>query len=146
MARNNASTDFGQMDDLLRHLNTAATPRRVAVIVGATSKWQAAGRNTLLAHGKPLDDSKLPLEVRWGVGGAVALKFASQGFMTVLTTRTAANANGLADAIAKEGGECLVVELDLASPQSVSEAFATIRDRAGDPDVLVYNAGYLEGR
>ena len=28
----------------------------------------------------------------------------------------------------------------------ISRAFATIRTDAGDPDVLVYNAGYLEGR
>ena len=32
-------------------------PRQpVAVVVGATSKWQADGRNTLLAHGTVLDD------------------------------------------------------------------------------------------
>src|SRR4030095_16048282 len=30
--------------------------------------------------------------------------------------------------------------------ESISRAFAAIRERAGDPDVLVYNAGYLEGR
>ena len=29
----------------------------VAVVIGATSKWQSDGRNTKLAHGKPLDDS-----------------------------------------------------------------------------------------
>ena len=32
--------------------------KQVAVVVGATSKWQSDGRNTLLAHGKPLDDSR----------------------------------------------------------------------------------------
>ena len=40
----------------------------------------------------------------------------------------------------------MIVELDLVSKESVSNAFATIRDQAGDPDVLIYNAGYLEGR
>src|SRR5690606_8145433 len=29
---------------------------------------------------------------------------------------------------------------------SVSAAFASIRKNAGDPDVVIYNAGYLEGR
>ena len=48
----------------------------VAVVVGATSKWQADGRNTKLAHGKALDDSDLPVGVRWGVGVAIAQKFA----------------------------------------------------------------------
>jgi NAD(P)-dependent dehydrogenase (short-subunit alcohol dehydrogenase family) len=120
--------------------------KQVAVVVGATSKWQSDGRNTKLAHGKPIDDSKLPVGVRWGVGGAIAQKFAQEGFFVVLTTRTEPNAAGLAAAIREQGGDCTIVELDLSSEQSVASAFATIRDIAGDPDVLIYNAGYLEGR
>jgi NAD(P)-dependent dehydrogenase (short-subunit alcohol dehydrogenase family) len=123
-----------------------ANRRPVAVVVGATSKWQADGRNTKLAHGKALDDSVLPVGVRWGVGGAVAQKFATEGFVTVLTTRRAANAAGLEKAIQEQGGTALTVELDLVSEESIKKAFATIRERVGDPDVLVYNAGYLEGR
>ena len=38
------------------------------------------------------------------------------------------------------------MELDLAHRDSISAAFARIREEAGDPNVLVYNAGYLEGR
>jgi NAD(P)-dependent dehydrogenase (short-subunit alcohol dehydrogenase family) len=118
----------------------------VAVVVGATSKWQADGRNTKLAHGGELDDSNLPVGVRWGVGGAIAQKFASEGFLVVLTTRTAANASVLQAAIGEQGGESMIVELDLVSEDSISNAFAQIREQAGDPEVLVYNAGYLEGR
>ena len=118
----------------------------VAVIIGATSKWQADGRNTKLAHGAALDDSDLPVGVRWGVGGAVAQKFAREGYFVVLTTRSASNASLLAAAIDEAGGACSVVELDLVSEESISDAFATIRDTAGEPDVVVYNAGYLEGR
>jgi NAD(P)-dependent dehydrogenase (short-subunit alcohol dehydrogenase family) len=124
----------------------SATRRPVAVGVGATSKWQADGRNTKLAHGKALDDRDLPVGVRWGVGGAVAQKFAQEGFVVVLTTRRAANAAGLEKAIQEQGGTSFIVELDLVSQESIAKAFATIRERAGDPDVLVYNAGYLEGR
>jgi len=40
----------------------------------------------------------------------------------------------------------MIVELDLVSQDSIAAAFAAIRREAGDPDVLVYNAGYLEGR
>ena len=118
----------------------------VAVVVGATSKWQADGRNTRLAHGKDLDDSHLPVGVRWGVGGAIAQKFAKEGFLTVLTTRKASNAEALQQAIRAQGGQSLIVELDLVSESSITKAFATIRERAGEPEVLVYNAGYLEGR
>src|SRR5713101_1451118 len=120
--------------------------KQVAVVVGATSKWQSDGRNTLLAQGRTVDDSELPVGVRWGVGGAIAQKFAQEGFFTVLTTRKEANASALAQAIREQGGDCMIVELDLISQDSIAAVFATIRREAGDPDVLVYNAGYLEGR
>jgi len=122
--------------------NTAG--KKVAVVVGATSKWQSDGRNTLLAHGKTVDDSHLPVGVRWGVGGAIAQKFAQEGFFVVLTSRSEANASALAEAIRAQGGDCTIVELDLVSQESIAAAFATIRRDAGDPDVLVYNAGYLK--
>ena len=120
--------------------------KQVAVIVGATSKWQSDGRNTQLAHGQDIDDSDIPVGIRWGIGGAIAQKFAGEDFFTVLTTRTAANAAPLADAIVAQGGECMIVELDLVSEASVATAFEAIRREAGDPEVLIYNAGYLEGR
>ena len=126
----------------LRNINQAP----VAVIVGATSKWQSDGRNTKMAHGKEIDDSHIPIGIRWGVGGALAQKFAQEGFFTVLTTRKESNATSLETAINKLGGACMIVELDLASEESVRSAFTQIRTQAGDPDVLIYNAGYLEGR
>ncbi len=127
-------------------MKTNAKNKPVCVVIGATSKWQSDGRNTLLAHGHAVDDSDVEVGVRWGVGGAIAQKFAQEGFFTVVTTRREANAAPLAAAIRAQGGECLIVELDLVSQESISGAFATIRREAGDPEVLVYNAGYLEGR
>src|SRR5438094_4762949 len=103
-----------------------STRKQVAVVVGATSKWQADGRNTQLAHGKVLDDSHLPVGVRWGVGGAIAQKFAQEGFVVVLTTRRAANAAALEQAIRAQGRECIIVELDLVSQASISQTFHTI--------------------
>ena len=120
--------------------------KQVAVVIGATSKWQSDGRMTNLLHGHDVDENIVPVGVRWGVGGAVAQKFAGEGFFTVVTTRTAANAAGLTAAIREQGGECMTVELDLSSQDSISAAFAQIRKEAGEPDVLVYNAGYLDGR
>src|ERR1041385_8654342 len=83
-------------------MNAARKP--VAVVVGATSKWQADGRNTKLAHGRTLDDSELPVGIRWGVGGAIAQKFSREGFFVVITTRQKANAVGLEKAIVEQGG------------------------------------------
>jgi len=127
-------------------MKTNTRDKQVCVVVGATSKWQSDGRNTLLAHGRTVDDSELPVGVRWGVGGAIAQKFASEGFFVVLTTRKEANASALTKAIREQGGECMIAELDLVSQDSIAAAFATIRSEAGDPNVLIYNAGYLEGR
>ena len=126
----------------LRNINQAP----VAVIVGATSKWQSDGRNTKMAHGQEIDDSHIPIGIRWGVGGAIAQKFAQEGFFTVLTTRKESNATSLETAISNQGGACMIVELDLASDDSVRSAFSQIRNQAGNPSVLIYNAGYLEGR
>lgn len=120
--------------------------KSVAVVIGATSKWQADGRNTLLAHGERVDDSELPVSARWGVGGAIAQKFAAEGFFVVLTTRRLSNAAALQSAIVEQGQDCTTVELDLESQDSITRAFETIRTEAGDPEVVVLNAGYLEGR
>ena len=46
-----------------------SSTKPVAVVVGATSKWQSDGRNTALVHGRVIDDSDLPVGMRWGVGG-----------------------------------------------------------------------------
>ena len=136
----------GECSKMSETLGRKSKGKPVAVVVGATSKWQSDGRNTKLAHGRVLDDSDLPVGIRWGIGGAVAQKFAGEGFFVVLTTRSEANASGLAAAIRAKGGDCMIVELDLSRQESVAAAFATIRSDAGDPHVLVYNAGYLEGR
>src|ERR1700680_2593652 len=72
-------------------MKTNSKDKEVAVVIGATSKWQSDGRNTLLAHGHAVDDSNVEVGVRWGVGGAVAQKFAQEGFFTVVTTRTEKN-------------------------------------------------------
>jgi len=122
------------------------TGKQIAVVIGATSKWQSDGRNTLLAHGKALDDRDLPVGIRWGVGGAIAQKFAKEGYFVVLTTRKASNASALEQAIKAQGGDGMTVELDLMSQESIARAFTRIRDQVGDPHVVVYNAGYLEGR
>ena len=42
--------------------------KKVAVVVGATSKWQADGANTLLRHGKTVDPADTP-----AFGAAIAL-------------------------------------------------------------------------
>ena len=52
-----------------------------------------------------------------------------------------ANRVSLAEAIREQNGECMIVELDLVCQESISTAFVTIRREAGEPEVVVYNAG-----
>ena len=118
----------------------------IAVVVGATTKWRRDGHMTKLIHGQEVDDSSFPPGIRFGVGGAVAQRFAAGGFHVVLTTRTAANADDLAAVIREQGGSCSVVEMDLSDDVSIAGTFAAIRAEHGDPEVLVYNAGYPDGR
>jgi len=84
---------------------------------------------------------------RGGVSAArSAQKFASEGFFTVLTTRTASNAAALAAAIQQQGGASMIVELDLAVREINRSGLHHHSRRGREPDVLIYNAGYLEGR
>ncbi|MCR9093022.1 MAG: SDR family oxidoreductase [bacterium] len=124
----------------------AENPKPVAMIIGATSKWQSDGRNTHLAHGGDVDDSDLPPTVRWGVGGALALRFASEGHHVVLTTRMASNAAALEAAIRSEGGSASTTEMDVVEADSITAGFADVTSSIGAPDVVIYNVGYLEGR
>lgn len=119
---------------------------RVAVIIGATSKWQADGSNTALITGTSVSDADMPRGIRWGIGGALAQKFSTEGYTVVLTTRRKENAASLAADIVDHGGRALVVELDLTDRASIAAAFATIREQVGDPEVVIYNAGYIHGR
>ena len=49
-------------------------------------------------------------------------------------------------AVEAQGGEAMIVELDLANIDSITQGFTEIRSQYGHPEVLIYNAGYLEGR
>lgn len=125
---------------------TNAHNKPVAVVIGATSKWQSDGPNTKLVHGAAVNDNDVPVGIRWGSGGAISQKFAQEGFFVVMTTRVAANAAALAQAVKDQDGEGMIVEMDLTSQDSIAAAFERIRSEAGDPQVVVYNAGYNEGR
>jgi NAD(P)-dependent dehydrogenase (short-subunit alcohol dehydrogenase family) len=120
--------------------------RRIAVIIGATSKWQADGENTKLITGGSVSAEDMPPEVRWGIGGALALKFAAEGYHVALTTRRPENAQSLAEAINGRGGRATIVMLDLTDRGSIADAFRTISKELGAPEVVIYNAGYIHGR
>lgn len=144
MDRKNGEQDMSTTEFSIQRLNPQG--RAVTVIIGGTSKWRGSGANTRLVHGQALSDEVFTPEVRWGVGGALALKFAREGHYVVVTTRDRANAAELEEAIRVEGGHCLVIDMDVSAPESISQGFAEIRHAVGEPEVLIYNAGYMAGR
>ncbi|MDE8653476.1 SDR family oxidoreductase [Novosphingobium album (ex Liu et al. 2023)] len=76
-----------------------------------------------------------------GLGRALARRFASEGETVILLGRTFSKV----DALAKELGEPhFAVECDVASPDSVRAAFATIGERHPTIDVLINNAAIFE--
>lgn len=76
-----------------------------------------------------------------GLGRALARRFAGEGDTPILLGRTLSKVQALADEL---GGDCYAVECDVASPDSVRAAFATIAEKSGKIDVLINNAAVFE--
>ena len=76
-----------------------------------------------------------------GIGKAVALNFSQAGYRVVLAARAMDKLEELANVIKAEGREAYAVELDLASQDSIKNAFAKTSKEFGKIDILVNNAG-----
>jgi 3-oxoacyl-[acyl-carrier protein] reductase len=72
-----------------------------------------------------------------GIGQACALALARAGHRVVLAARNREKLEAVAGQIREAGGEATVVEIDLASAESIAQAFKA----AGPVDILVNNAG-----
>ena len=79
-----------------------------------------------------------------GIGRAVSLAFGRAGANVVLSYVTSAGeATEVADAIGAAGGQALSRSADLTDAAAVDALFAASRDRFGQVDILVANAGGL---
>ncbi len=76
-----------------------------------------------------------------GIGRATALHLAEAGHDVYGTVRSVERAEKLRDAAVERGVEVHLVELDIATDESVRAGFAEIVQRAGRVDHLVNNAG-----
>ncbi len=74
-----------------------------------------------------------------GLGLAVARRFAREGYVAVLATRTASDAEPLAAALRDEGHQAQGVAVDLTDPVAVTGVVAGIGIRYGRIDVLHFN-------
>jgi NAD(P)-dependent dehydrogenase (short-subunit alcohol dehydrogenase family) len=73
-----------------------------------------------------------------GIGRAVALKLASDGFSVIVHGRDAARGAETVREIESDGGQARFIAADLANPDDV----ASLATQAGDVEVLVNNAGF----
>ncbi len=76
-----------------------------------------------------------------GIGRATAIHLASVGYTVYGTVRSVTKADKLQAMAADRGATVDLVELDIASDDSVRDGFAEILAKAGRIDVLVNNAG-----
>jgi NAD(P)-dependent dehydrogenase (short-subunit alcohol dehydrogenase family) len=74
-----------------------------------------------------------------GLGLGVARRFAREGYVAVLATRTASDAEPLAAALRDEGHEAEGVGVDLTDPDDVMAVVAAVGERLGRIDVLHFN-------
>jgi NAD(P)-dependent dehydrogenase (short-subunit alcohol dehydrogenase family) len=75
------------------------------------------------------------------LGGAVARRFAREGFAVALMARGKGSLAPIEDAIQKAGGRALSIPTSATDAASVKAAFAITKKELGPVDVFVYNAG-----
>ncbi len=76
-----------------------------------------------------------------GIGRACALALSSAGVKVVLAARQLDKLEQVANEIRGAGGEAFVVPIDLASQDSIKEAFSKASKEFGRVDILINNAG-----
>ena len=80
-----------------------------------------------------------------GIGRAIALCLGDAGLTLVLTARTRAQLDAVADEVRAAGaGRPLVQEMDMADPRSIAAGVGRLRATLSRIDILVNNAGIAE--
>jgi 3-oxoacyl-[acyl-carrier protein] reductase len=79
-----------------------------------------------------------------GIGRAIALRLAADGFRVVVNfTGNAAKADETVDEIISAGGSAMAIQADVASPDDVQQLFDKTLKAYGQIDVVVNNAGIM---
>lgn len=76
-----------------------------------------------------------------GIGRACAETLAQAGARVVLAARSVEKLEEVAEGIRSGGGQAFTVAIDLASEESIKEAFARTAKEVGSVEILVNNAG-----
>jgi NAD(P)-dependent dehydrogenase (short-subunit alcohol dehydrogenase family) len=76
-----------------------------------------------------------------GLGGAIAKRFAREGFSAGLMSRSMESMTPVEQDIVASGGSALSVPTDATDAKSIISAIERIRDELGPIEAFVYNAG-----
>jgi 3-oxoacyl-[acyl-carrier protein] reductase len=76
-----------------------------------------------------------------GIGRAIALRLGEAGARIVVASNEPENNDKVVGEICAAGGRAIAVFLNLTSPESIKEAFASALQQCGRIDILVNNAG-----
>jgi len=76
-----------------------------------------------------------------GIGKVIALVYADHGAEVVVTSRTQAQVDSVAQEIQAKGGRCLPVTADISREDDVARLFEQCRQAFQKVDILVNNAG-----
>jgi NAD(P)-dependent dehydrogenase (short-subunit alcohol dehydrogenase family) len=90
-----------------------------------------------MAQGKPVT---VVTGVGPGLGAALVRRFA-RDYAVAMAARSADYLKSLASEIESSGGEALAFPADVADRGQIEAVFKQIRERLGDPEILLYNAG-----
>ena len=79
-----------------------------------------------------------------GIGKAIALRLAKDGFAVAVNYRTrSAEANAVVEAIHASGGRAIAIQADVQHSDQVARMAAAVRASLGDPEILINNAGVV---
>lgn len=76
-----------------------------------------------------------------GIGKMIARGFIAQGARVYISSRKADVCQAAAEELSQEGGTCIALPVDIATPQGVEALTAAYRQRETTLDILVNNAG-----
>ena len=78
-----------------------------------------------------------------GIGAGVARRLAEDGYAVAIADLDGEMSRELAAELEVSGGRCIAVTGDVADEHEVTQMVAEVRDRLGEPTVLVNNAGVI---
>jgi NAD(P)-dependent dehydrogenase (short-subunit alcohol dehydrogenase family) len=76
-----------------------------------------------------------------GIGRAIALALASEGYLLVLVSRTVAELENVKKEISAKGGKAFVFGCDISHADEVAKLGENVKRTIGDIDLLINNAG-----